>query len=102
MTTAVSPAVQGKGQAEGAEKFASFVRHPLDGRAGFRLAADDVEVVPVEAEVVPEVVGEPFDLRVVLGADDRVDVQAEAAAEAILQRVERADAGERLLPVAGH
>src|SRR5207237_1204084 len=41
-------------------------------------------------------------LRVVLGADHRVDVQAEAVGEFFFERIERADAIERLRPVAGH
>src|ERR1043165_9445952 len=77
-------------------------RNLFDPVAGLRLAADDVEVVAVQTEVLEHEVGEALDLCVVLRADDRVDVEAEASAVSLFERVERADAVERAAPVAGH
>src|SRR3712207_8989999 len=64
--------------------------------ARFRLAADEVEVVAVEFEIFPEITGEAFDFHVVLGADDRVDVEAQAFPVQFFQRVERDRKSTRL------
>src|SRR5438270_11067519 len=77
-------------------------RDLLDSLTRLRLAADDVEVVAVQTEVLPHEVCEPLHLRVVLGADDRVDVEAEAVYVFFLERVERAYAVKRARPIAGH
>jgi hypothetical protein len=73
----------------------------FDRRARFGLAAYEVEVVAVEPEVFPQVRGESFDLRVVLGADDRVDVEPETISVLFFQRIESAYAVEGAFPVAG-
>jgi hypothetical protein len=58
--------------------------------------------VTVKAKLVEHEGGEFFYLPIILGADDGVDVEAEAVGEAFFQRIERAYAGERFIPVAGH
>src|SRR5215472_4254802 len=67
-----------------------------------RLTTDDIEILPVEPEVLPQVFRKLFDLRVVLGTDYGVDVQPEAIAVASLERIERLNAVKSFVPVARH
>ena len=49
-------------------------RHLFDGLAYQRFASNDIEILTVQLEVIPQIFREHFDLCVVLSANDRVDV----------------------------
>src|SRR6185369_4705033 len=77
-------------------------RHLLYRVAHQRFTPNDVEILPIETEVVPHKLGEHLDLGVVLRTDDRVHIETKTICVFLLQRVQRLDTVECLLPVSGN
>ncbi len=77
-------------------------RNLFDRIADLRFAANDVKILSVQLETVPQKFRKLFNLVVIIRTNDRVHIQPKPISKFFFQRIKIFDAIERFLPISRH